>query len=231
MDEGNFAAHARGREGRAHATVTAADDDEVKLAGFLGLLGQARERHAPRGEGRGVVRGAEDGVGGEEDGVATAVEAGEVAEGEGGFGFREVHGTAVVPRPVRALGAEGFLERRSLHEELKLAGCAGGFPAPDPVHRADPHAPGAGLRELHGGAGVRDGCAEAVGHEVGRAHRLDELRVEHPAAGGFEGLGLDEDGGGVRAHGEEGKGEEEGRGFMSVEESRDGSDKDEAKTN
>jgi hypothetical protein len=60
--------------------------------------------------------------------------------------------------------------------------------------------------------------AEAVGDQVGRAHDVDELGVEGPAAGGGEGLGFDEEAvggagssGGER--GEDGEREEKERTF------------------
>ncbi|MDR2674033.1 MAG: hypothetical protein LBC18_03980 [Opitutaceae bacterium] len=47
-------------------------------------------------------------------------------------------------------------------------------------------------RKIDGGGGIRHGMAEPVRHQIGRAHQIHELLVNHPAALVLETLGLDQ---------------------------------------
>jgi hypothetical protein len=95
------------------------------------------------------------------------------------------------PKPVLALGAEHLGEFGAVDADLELAGRAGGFPGANPVLGAHPDAVATRLAHIHLGLRVLDRRAHAVGEQVGRAHDVDELGVEHPAAGVGEGFRLD----------------------------------------
>jgi hypothetical protein len=90
----------------------------------------------------------------------------------------------------------------------------------DPVLGAHPDAVFADGREGDGGGGVLDGLAEAVGEQVGRAHEVDELRVEGPTAGRLEILGFEQHmlGTAARQGGRDEKGGEEREGEREAEE-------------
>ena len=182
LDEGDLAPHAGCGDRRADSRVAAADDDEVVARLRRRIRGKTQLIATPLAEDRGVFRRA--GLAHREvDRVATAVEAGEVVEGDLRPGRRrDVDGAGIVPVPVGPLGAERLGERLAVHEDLELAGRPRRLPAGDPIVRPDPDAVLAGVRELDGRGRVLDRDAEAVGEEVWRSHRLDELRVEAPAS-------------------------------------------------
>jgi len=144
----------------------------------------------------------------EDEGIDAAIEAGEVVEAEGGFAG-EFDGAGFFPLPVFAGGTEFVVELLAVDADLEATGGAFGIPGADPVFGAGPEGVGAGGEGDFGG-GVFDGLAHAVGHEVGGAHGIDELCVEHPATGGGKGFGFDPERlGAGGAEGEEG-GEEDG---------------------
>ncbi len=133
-------------------------------------------------------------------------------QGEGRIFGGRVERTGFLPVPVGALGAERVGEAGSVDEDVEAAGASLGFPACGPVLGADPDVPRAGFRERERGFGVADGFSEAVRHEVGRAHFVDELGVENPAALLSEGFGFDEKGCGIGQGGEGGCAQTEGNG-------------------
>lgn len=97
---------------------------------------------------------------------------------------------------VGAARAEGFRERRTVHQQLEPPRLARRLPVRHPVLRAHKHMVIARLRKCHGGGRVFDRTAQAMREQVRRPHDLDELRVEHPAAVVHETLGLNENAGG-----------------------------------
>ena len=52
----------------------------------------------------------------------------------------------------------------------------------DPVFGADPEPVGTGRGKRDSGEGIRHRTAVAMGQKVGRAHQVDELLIEDPAA-------------------------------------------------
>jgi hypothetical protein len=148
LDEGDFQAHASGGDCAAESAVAAADDDEIEITGGLGRGGEIEGGESPGGERGGIARRwGGDEVLGEEDRVTPAVEAGEIAEREGGGGGLDLDGAAVVPEPRGALGAEGLGENGAVDEKLEFAGGAGSLPLGDPIFGADPDAVRAGGRK------------------------------------------------------------------------------------
>ncbi len=205
LDEGHLEPHPRRGERRPHAGVAAADHHQV--VGTLDLrFGREAERGAaPRGEdGRVVGRGSGGRAGGHQgDAVAAAVEAGEVAEGEGHGAGRQRDGTAVLPAPRGGAGAEGRGQCRAADHDLEPPRrIAGSAPAGDPVLRADEHPVVASGRHVDRGGGVGHRATEAVGEQIRGAHLGDELGVERPAPVISEALRFDEDrDGGLSGHG------------------------------
>ena len=212
LDERDFEGLTGSGERRAHAAVTAADDDEVELALVFGALGAVPLR-AGRDE-RGAFGRSERGVLAEEDGVGATGETGEVMQGDLHVARGQGDLAACLPMPLGALGAELGGDGLAVDDQLEAAGGAGGLPVGDPILGAYPDAVLARGGDTDGAGGVADGLAEAVGQEVGRTDDVGESRVELPAAMGGEGFGFDEDrvsglgaagGGGEQGQSEEGK--------------------------
>ena len=169
LEERHLAAHARGRDGRSHAGVAAAYHHQVELAFHGGLGGEPEFFEAPCGEAGVIGRGGGAFLG-EIEGIAAAIESGEIVKRDFervGGGFKR---TAILPVPIGAFRAEGGGQRFAVHEHLKLTGSARRFPAGNPVLGPDPDTVLARCRQLHGGGGVFDRGPEAMGHQVRRAH-------------------------------------------------------------
>ena len=126
------------------------------------------------------------------DGVASAVEAGQVAKRQPMRPSLHRPRAAGLPCPVAAVRAELGIEGAPVDQELETPGRRPAAPGAGPVARSheDMPAPGFGQRERRGGIG--HGVPEAVRHDVGRSHRLGALRVDDPAAEIVERLRFDQ---------------------------------------
>ena len=191
LDQRDLAAHPRRGNGRAEAAVAAADDDQVEVPGVFN--GGRRPRDLPRDAvfQQALLRWLHAFVAAEENRVHPAVEAGQVFQCDRGAAGGQRGGAGFFPVPLAVALAEfvADLLAADAHREAPRAA----FPAERlrPVHGPHPDLVSAGFRDLDRGAGVRDRLAEAVGDQVGRAHGLDELSVDLPAAMGGELLGFD----------------------------------------
>ena len=195
LHEGHLQSHPGGRERRSQPRVATTDHDQVVGPLRFGFRGKPEGLATPGGEYRGVV-GRRCRIGGQQDAVAAAVEAGEVVQGEPRLAGGQFDGAAVVPCPRRALRAEGLGEWRTVDEHLKTPRRAGGVPAGHPVFRPHEHAVGPGRGDRDARRRIGNGLPEAVGHQIGRAHLADKLGIQAPAAMVGEALGLDEHRGG-----------------------------------
>ncbi len=123
----------------------------------------------------------EIGVLAEEHRLAAAFEAGQVVQRDGRL-FPDLDRAAIMPMPLRVLGAKGFVERLAVDEQLERAWRAWRVPRSHPVPGAHPHAVGARGREANLGHRIPNRYAETVGQQVGRTHLIHRLLVNFPAA-------------------------------------------------
>ncbi len=210
LDECDGASHACCGNRRRGTSVTATNHDQIERTRVTGGPGEAADGSAPRAQFVAFVWQRWVGVGRQEHGIAASVEAGEIVQGECWVFGGCVKRTCVLPVPVGALGAECVGEARSVDEDVKPSRASLGFPACGPVLGADPNVPGAGFGECERGFGIADGFTEAVCHEVGRAHFVDELGVENPAALLGKRFRFDQKGCGIGQMGEGGCAQNEG---------------------
>ncbi|OQC18775.1 MAG: hypothetical protein BWX69_03227 [Planctomycetes bacterium ADurb.Bin069] len=192
LNQRHAQAGTRGGERRAAAAKAAADDHEVKVGRCFRCRRLAAHLRAPLRQGGAAVGGWRGrGIGREEERVAAAVEAGEVAQPDFKRGGGEVDGPAVGPAPRGRRDAEERGQQSAVERDLEAAGLVARA-VRRPVARAYPEAPNATARQRDGGHGVGDRRAESVRQQVGRPHGVAELRVQHPAAAVRKGFGLDQ---------------------------------------
>jgi hypothetical protein len=210
LDEGDAQAVACcGKRGAAPGDP-AAHDNEIELAGVIGLFRQAELIASPGGEGGRFVRRDCLEIGTEHDGVAPALESGEVVQGDARLGGDFDH-TAILPVPFCAFGAEGGREGAAVDDDLESARGAGRVPRRDPVAGPDPDAMRAWRGEPRGCDRVLHGHAKAVGEKVRRAHDLHGLLVDVPSAGIRELFGFEEHVRRGACGSQEGEGSQEGQ--------------------
>ncbi len=107
--------------------------------------------------------------------------------------LRQSHRAAVLPVPLGAHRAEGGGQGLSIDQHLEPARRARRLPPRHPVLGAHPHPVAARRRGSRpSSCASATGTPEPVGQQVGRAHVVHELRVDHPAADVGEPLGFDE---------------------------------------
>ncbi len=147
----------------------------------FGLLRQAEQLAAEFSERFQIVRRLEVRVLAEEQGVAAALEAGQVVQGDLGLRWN-FKPTAVLPVPGGPFGSKRRRQRLAIDKHLEPARCPRRLPRRDPIAGADPDAIHAGRRKLCHGNGVADRIAQAVGQQIGRTHLVHELLVDDPAA-------------------------------------------------
>ncbi len=190
VDQGYPAAQPCGREGGADARHASARHHQV-VALVRGHVGGGVHLAAAEGGQRVAAGGRQGGgVGGEVDGVAPAVEAREVVQGQRGFACPHAHPSGGLPLPGIARGAQRAACAVAVDRQGECAGAFAVVPGRGPVVRAHVHVVRAVLVEAHRGACVGHGLPHAVCHEVGRPHEVHELLVEHPAAFVAEALGF-----------------------------------------
>ena len=202
LNERHFAAHASRGNCGAHASITAADNHQIILSGFLGLVRNAQHLAPPFRERLTIVWRNVIGVFREVNGIAPAIEAGEIMQSQSdghctvcgkASGGRDFHRSPILPKPIGALCAKRFRKRLSSNPQLEFSRRAGRFPLRHPILRAHVHMILPSVAEFHGRDGVLHGLAHAVREQIRRSHAFDELCVEHPAAGLLEAFGFDKD--------------------------------------
>lgn len=194
MDQGNLETMACCRNGGTETGVASSDYDEIVIpSGGWGrgeiefLAAEVEERLAVIGwDFLGVFREVES--------ITAPVEAGEVMEFEGGFERGDFNRAPIVPMPFGSLGSESGGGGCAVDADLEFTRSTRSFPFRDPILGANVEMVASGGGEGHFGGGIGDGCAKSVGHQVGRAHGEDELRVNRPISTVFESLGFDEEG-------------------------------------
>jgi len=179
------------RAGTGHA---AADHDEIELAGVFGFVGQVELPLAKRGQCFWVIRRCEARIGRKDDGIATAVETGQVVQAKGNLAGRQFDLFAGLPMPRVSLGAERGPQRLAVDEQLKPARRPGRLPRRDPIAGSHPDLIGSGGGQLDRRGCIFDRDSHSVGQQDRRAHLIHILLVDHPAAGIVETLGLDQHG-------------------------------------
>ena len=191
LDEGHAASHASGRDGGAHPGIPAADDHEIVRPLRFRSLGKTELLAAPAAQvaesfRRGLAASSEI------DGIAPSFETGEIVQGERYLALSDFDDATVVPGPLGAARSEGRFQWRSIDDYLESSRTSVGLPPGYPVDRShvDAVSSRGGKRDF--GRRVANGATESVGEEIGRSHRIDELRVERPSAVRIETLGFDE---------------------------------------
>ena len=140
----------------ARACYAAADHDQVKLAGIFRPLAQT-ECFSPKGRHLlALVRRGQIGIGREDNRIASALEAGQIVQGEGNLLLCNLDRSPVLPVPLGTLGTEDRLKQLIIYEHLELAWSARRLPRRRPVPRPHPHTVLSRLWELHRCRGVLD---------------------------------------------------------------------------
>lgn len=192
LHEGDLAAHACRGQGRAASRIAAADHDQVVTFLERRLVRKVQQLATPGRQNITRVRGRLLLLG-EEDRIAAAVETRQIAEGQRDLAGGKFDRAAVVPMPIGPFGAERLLERLAIDKKLKPPRLTRRLPASNPVHRAGEDPIGTGRGRLHDRDRVGDRTTQAMGQEIWRTHRLNELRIKAPSAMFVERLRLHEE--------------------------------------
>jgi hypothetical protein len=115
------------------------------------------------------VRRNQGRIGGEQDGVASAIETGQIAQCDADrpSGFGDFDRAASLPVPGISLCAEEDRQWFPLHEDLEPPRRLGRVPGRRPITGADQNAILARRREFDVGHRIRDGTAQPVSHQNG----------------------------------------------------------------
>ena len=197
VDQRHFQAQPGRRHGGADPGDPASDDDQVipALETDLAispdmLFPETGQRLHPVREGLRIQLPVA-----EHDGITTAVQAGQILQGQPdhsprGRGRKR---PAALPHPAGTGRTAADAERAAIDENGECAGAL--FPAPGrgPVVRTDIYVPGPGVRKRHRRLSVTDRSSQPVCQQVGRSDRRRELLVGHPAAGLGERFRLETD--------------------------------------
>jgi len=175
-------------DGRRATRRAGTDHDDVEGAAVLRLERHAGQAAAFLRDVLGLVGRRVLQVDRQDDGVAAAVVARQIVQGDRRLALleAEVASRRPVPAVVMRL-AEDLLGRHAAYDDLELPWRVLGRP----VARADPDPPRRRPRDPHLNLGIGDGLAHPRRDEIGRAHQVHELGVEQPAAVVGEVLGVD----------------------------------------
>ena len=188
VDEGDLYALTCRRNRGAHTGHAAAHNDEVilHLADLAGVDLVAELGQSLAAGGRDYIL-----VGGDPDGIAAAVEARPVVQGDLGRAVRQICRTGILPLPLRALASERGIEVAAAdrYGECSRAALVGPRRGPVIGAHVDVVLSCGGYRHL--GRGIPDGASHAVRYEIRRAHLEGELLIDAPAALDGKVLGLD----------------------------------------
>ena len=178
LDQGGLRAVASGGNGSRDASRATANHDHVKLTGKGWLERNALEAGAFPAHrilvlGRDVV-----GVGGQQNRIATPVEAGQVMQGQLELALLESNRPTLLPCPcVRVGGAKLFAHCLAVNQHLEPPRGM----VLHPIPRTDPNVVIARLRDIDHRRRVLHRLADPGCHHEGRPHEVDELRVHTPA--------------------------------------------------
>ncbi len=165
--------------------------------GRFGLsLVEAESRTTHGHEGVAAVGQIKAGVGGEHDGVASAIEAAQIVKSERLLAWFERDATSLLPLPAVAFRAHRLRESLASDLDTEASGALGIAPGRRPVERAHKDGIGALFGYIHRGDGIGHRAPHAMSHEIGRTHEIHKLLVDDPSAFVGKRFGLNPDLGG-----------------------------------
>ena len=163
LDQGNGQPESRCRNGRATTGHTASYHNQIEPARFTRLVGQPEGFSAKRGKCSRIFRWDEMRLTAQHDGIAAALEASQIVQGERGVSLRDRNRSPVMPGPIDTSGSEDLHQRSAIDEYLKLAGRTRCFPAGHPIFGANKDAVLAWFRQRDGRDGIGYRGSQTVG--------------------------------------------------------------------
>ena len=182
IHQGHLTAQTGCRDSRTNAGNATTYDHQIETALLRRHVGQLKRLPTESRQLLWIRRRQLLGICREIDGITTAIKTGQVVQPEDGLLLTDRHFTSHLPHPLLPLGTQGRGQFLATHTQAELARALPLLPGSGPVIGTYIDVIITRFRKIDRCLGILHRGAHPMGQQIGRAHQIHKLLIDHPSA-------------------------------------------------